>query len=88
MKRFIDKTSTGKTRKLMEYANDNELVFVCRNPERAKQKAIKYGLTKLECASYADFLDGSDKCAIDDLEDFLHFTLGEQIQAYTLTMED
>ena len=56
MFRLIGDRCTGKTRQLMQYAKDNNAVFVCSNPYSMMQKAESYGIVGLRFMSYSEFL--------------------------------
>lgn len=76
MKRIIGPGSTGKTRQLMEYARDNDAVFVCSDVGHYKTKARSYGISGLKIMSYGQFYlhrvdEDINKYVIDDLDKFL-----------------
>lgn len=72
MFRIIDGRCTGKTYKLMQYAKDNDAIFVCSNPHSMKSKAEDYGIIGLRFMSYSEYLAHSrgmrDKIVIDEVE--------------------
>lgn len=55
MERIIDKRSTGKTRKLLEYAQANGANVVCANPNAMRRKAEAYGIYGLNFYTYSNF---------------------------------
>ncbi len=56
MFRIIGNRCTGKTYQLMQYAKDNDAIFVCSNPRSMRIKAEQYGIIGLNCISYSEFL--------------------------------
>lgn len=95
MYRVIDKTDTGKTRKLLEECAKNKGVFVCKHPERIVQKCVAYGIDPSDIAlavNYEDFLTDmlisyDKKIYIDELDNLLH-ELNCGIKGYSLTIDD
>ena len=96
MFQIIDSQSTGKTRKLLAYAKDNNCVVICSFPERMKDKAIRYGLGNIDCISYYEFLnqyrdntvpDGN--YVVDELENLVSmmFLNGAVLQGYDITTD-
>lgn len=97
MLQIIDSQSTGKTRKLLAYAKDNNCVVICSFPERMKDKAIRYGLGNIDCISYYEFLnqyrdntvpDGN--YVVDELEKFYSamFVKNVHLCGYNITIEN
>lgn len=96
MLRIVDKQSTGKTRKLLTYAKENNCVVVCAIPARMKDKAERYGLGYIECMAYQEYLSlyregdvPAEKYVIDELEKFveLMFQNGAKLDGYNLTSD-
>jgi hypothetical protein len=96
MLRIVDKQSTGKTRKLLTYAKENNCVVVCAIPARMKDKAERYGLGYVDCIAYQEYLalyrEGTTepgKYVIDELEKFveLMFQNGAKLDGYDLTSD-
>ena len=56
MFRVFDKQSTGKTKKLVTFAKENNCTIICSMPLRMQDKAIRYGVGHVDCISYEDFL--------------------------------
>lgn len=48
MFRIIGNRCTGKTYQLMQYAKDNDAIFVCSNPRSMRIKAEQYGIIGLK----------------------------------------
>lgn len=97
MYRIIDKKSSGKTKKLMYYAKDNNALFVCKNPDKMKEKAITYGIVGVEFISYDDFLYNGNiaksSYVIDEVEEYLKYSFNEihpdnNFIGYNLSSED
>lgn len=71
MFRIIGNRCTGKTYQLMQYAKDNDAIFVCSNPRSMRIKVEQYGIIGLNCISYSEFLKSRDlkeKFVIDEVE--------------------
>lgn len=93
MTKIIAERGTGKTRKLMLAAKENNGVLVCANPQAMGSKALAYGMTGFDIISYKDYLsvsyDNTKKVYIDELEEFLVFTIGDDnFDGYSLTIGD
>ena len=91
MKRIIGPRGTGKTKELMQVAQENEALFVCANPQAMRVKAHNYGFIGIDFIDYIEFFNGNYVEApyvIDDLErfiravvdasNFIGYTLGEE----------
>ena len=91
MYREIGEKGNGKTKRLLEYAKNNNAIVVCSMPRAMEEKAREYGLGKIECISYSAFLEvrhkiESQKVVIDEVEGFLN-RLDNNIIGYTLGVE-
>ena len=76
MNRIIGERSTGKTRQLLQYAYDNNLIVMCARPDRMQQKAIAYGLPGINCIAYTSYLDEiPGPYVIDELEQFMEYCM-------------
>lgn len=93
MIQIIDRSSSGKTNKLLLLAKEKEARIVCHDPYDLKEKAIQYGIFGLNFMSYQDFEDYyfneiiDFKYVIDDLDWFLEYHFNNKIIGYTLTKE-
>ena len=87
MKAFVGGRASGKTRKLLEYAKENNLVVVCKNPSAMMVKSHAYGITGLKFIGYNESLESEDNHAIDDIETFLE-NLRIKVSAYSSTIEE
>jgi len=89
MIRIIRENSTGKTKELLLEANklDNACI-ICKNPEKMRDKALAYGITKLDFVAYGEVanLAGSQKqFFIDDMDAFLE-SLPFTVAGYDLSL--
>ena len=57
MYQVVAKRDSGKTKRLMEEALNNNGIFVCQNPYPASQKAQAYGFFGLQILSYDEFIE-------------------------------
>ena len=46
---------SGKTKKLLETAQENGGVIICRDPQKMIDRAHKYGMTGLDIISYEEY---------------------------------
>lgn len=94
MERIIDGRGTGKTKKLMEYAKENNALFVCGNPRAMEEKARAYGIFGLNFISYTKFLDDGgrgrkENFVVDEAELLIrHINPYNSLIGYTLSEED
>lgn len=89
-KYIIGSNSSGKTRRMLEEAKNNNAVVVCRNPYAMKSKALGYGICNLEFVDYDDvnnnFIVGK-KIAVDELGDFFEHYFGAKLDSFTMTID-
>ena len=75
MYRITDEKGSGKTKKLMLLAKENNGIIVCENPYAMTNKAGAYGITGINFVSYYDFMNANNpiegKYYIDELESFI-----------------
>lgn len=90
MYRIIGERSSGKTRKLMEIAKQDNAYFVCENPKAMENKAYNYGITGITFVSYETFYtkmlisdDSFAPVVIDDLDNYFDY-VGKVI-GYTIS---
>lgn len=90
----VDGNSTGKTKKLLYFAKDNNAIVVCKNPSGMKRKAEAYGIFGLDFYSYSDAFNLLDEgftnnYVIDEVADFinLYFSGVGQLIGFTQTQE-
>lgn len=83
---FIDKSSSGKTRKMLEEAKKNNLVVVCKNPSAMRIKADNYCIFGLKIVGYDDINSfDNNEIAIDELNEFFEYYFGVKIGSFTMT---
>lgn len=90
MERIIRGNNTGKTYELMKLAIETNGIIACRDPQRAKEKAISYGFTGIKFISYKE-ISGyyyTNPLYIDELENFVSEISCPAFNGYTLTTED
>lgn len=91
MVRIIDERNSGKTKKLMQLAQENDATFVCSNPIGMEVKAKAYGLNGIRFISYHDFVTTyeDNKYVIDEIEGLLSTIMGQnELIGYALTIGD
>jgi hypothetical protein len=91
--RIVEERGTGKTKKLMIAAKENNGILVCSNPSAMHSKALAYGLTGFDIISYKDYFesnyDFNKKTYIDELEIFVKCLIGDDnFSGYTLSIGD
>lgn len=89
-KYIIGENSSGKTRRMLEEAQKNGAVVVCKHPLHMQSKANAYGLYGIEFMSYDEFNEVSvhiDKVAIDEISDFIAYIFGAKLDAFTMTID-
>lgn len=85
---IIGESSTKKTKRMLEYAKENNLVVVCKNELHMRNKARNYGITGLKIVNYNDMgaID-EKKIAIDELGQYFEHCFGVELDAFTMTIE-
>ena len=90
MYQIIDNRASGKTSRLMLLAQENEGVFVCKDPIIMLQKAEKYGFYNFLIISYKDYLEHNypygKMVFIDELDCFVK-SLGNNLSGYSISLE-
>lgn len=75
MHRIIREKSSGKTRELLELAREQGAIVICSNPQAMKEKALAYGITGVQYASYIEacnyYFSVDTPILIDELDEFL-----------------
>lgn len=86
MNRIIDAKSTGKTKKLLEFASEQNAIVVCSNPYALEYKAKALGFYNLKFITYQHFLgeSGDGNYVIDELEELLKI---KNVIGYTMSIE-
>lgn len=89
-KYIIGSNSSGKTRKMLEMARDDDVIVVCKNPYSMEEKAKSYGIFGLEFIGY-DNINNSPiygkKLAIDELGEFFKHCYGAKLNSFTMTVD-
>lgn len=91
MIRIIDERSSGKTKRLMQIAQEHNATFVCSNPISMEVKAKAYGLNGIKFISYHDFVTTyeDNEYVIDEIEGLLNTIMGKnELIGYSLTIGD
>ena len=78
MIRIVDERGTGKTRKLMLAAKENDGILVCMYPDRMQEKAFAYGITGLNIISYHDFENGDYGKLLTDSLSYGHYDIDKK----------
>ena len=91
--RIVEGRGTGKTKKLMVAAKENNGILVYHNPSAMHSKALAYGLTGFDIISYKDYFESNydleKKIYIDELEIFVKCLIGDDnFSGYTLSIGD
>lgn len=89
MIRIIDDKDTGKTRKLLNECSSVNGVFVCRHPERVRDKCLAYNIPFVETIGYNEFIGHytSEKIYfIDELDDFVNSII-TRFGGYSLSVD-
>ena len=80
---IVGGNSTGKTRKLLEFAKERDALVICKNAAAMGRKAVAYGIPGLRFCSYDDVAkliqEGGGLTmdyVIDEVADFMAFFLG------------
>lgn len=88
MMKIIKPRGTGKTRELLEFAKDNNAIFVCHNPIMMRRKAIDYGIVGIDIVGYTDISNEDCNIVIDELDSFVAEILKCNLLGFTMTTED
>lgn len=89
-KYIIGSNSSGKTRKMLEYARDNNSIVICKNPYAMEEKAKNYGIFGLRFVKYnevdSSILSG-ESVAVDELNNFFEYCYGANLNSFTMTVD-
>ena len=80
--RIIEGRGTGKTKKIMLMAKENNGILVCHNPSAMRSKALAYGLTGFDIISYEDYFESNYD--FDSDEESLGYNLDSDEEEETL----
>lgn len=94
-KYIVRENSSGKTKELLMFAKENNLVVICRNAAAMERKAQAYGIHGLVIFSYDDVVylynEGIDfnnhSFVVDEVEGFLSHFFGNECCGFTQTVE-
>ena len=92
MDKIIGGKSTGKTRRLLEIAKDNNGIVVCENVEEMTKRAHRLGIPGIYFIDYRDYICGLVKNSekpvyIANINKFLK-VFNNNIAGYSLTLEE
>lgn len=92
MNYIVGSKDSGKTRKLLELAKQENALFICRNPLAMARKAEAYGITGLQFISFEEVeYNGviiEDKFVVDEVSDFLAYFLTSNCIGFTQTQPE
>lgn len=87
---LIDERGSGKTKKLIEFARDNNAIIICKSPYSIEEKAKAYGIMEpVKTLSYINYdlnLDPSKTYVVDDIDEFVKFKIPNMI-GFTLSKD-
>lgn len=93
-KYIVRENSSGKTRELLEFAKENNLVVICRDAVAMERKAQAYGIYGLNFFSYEEVaclydeeLELNNSFVVDEVESFLSYFFGNDCCGFTQTVE-
>lgn len=82
---------TGKTRRLLEMAKDNNGVVICENVEEMTKRAYRLGIVGIDFMDYRDYIyelvNLTKPVYIANINKFLK-VVDHDIAGYSLTLED
>lgn len=86
-------SGTGKTRKLLEYAKQENAIVICQNAAAMQRKAFAYGIIGLEIYDYnyaANLLMmrlgfSNKKIVVDEMADFVNLLIQAKCIGFTQT---
>lgn len=91
MERFIiGESSTKKTKRMLEYAKENNCIVVCKNVLSMQNKANAYGLYGLKFVKYEEmdeYIMNGDNIAVDELGEFFEHCYGAKLDSFTMTVD-
>ena len=90
MNRYIlGKSSSGKTRELLETAKAINAVVVCQNPDAMRVKAQNYGLFRIEFCGYDEVknLEAGRSIVVDELGNFFKYNYDVSLDGFNMTNE-
>lgn len=88
MYRIIGDRSSGKTSQLMLLAKRSGAAIACSNPLAMEVKSHSYGLVGINFIGYDEALHYPGEVMIDELENFVKYSMMGKLAGYTLSEED
>ena len=92
---IVGGNSTGKTKKLLQYAKENNALVVCKNAAAMEAKAAAHGIYGLRFIYYTDMfsiLDDKkvlnvpmDKFVVDEIGTFMEYLFSTKCVGFTQT---
>lgn len=96
-KYIVRENSSGKTKELLMFAKENDLLVVCRDAAAMERKAQAYGIYGLGFISYEEIarnnriyngsLELNVPFVVDEVESFLSFLFANDCRGFTQTVE-
>lgn len=93
-KYIVRENSSGKTRELLEFAKENNLIVICRDAVAMERKAQAYGIYGLNFFSYEEVVclyaeesGFNNSFVVDEVESFLTYLFNEDCRGFTQTVE-
>lgn len=77
---------TGKTKALLEKAQSEGGIVVCRDPEKMRERAHRYGIVGLDIVGYDDIYIEGKPVYIHDINKFIEHNMPEA-KGYTLCID-
>lgn len=77
---------TGKTKALLERAAAEGGIVVCRDPEKMRERAYRYGIVGLDIVGYGDLYVAGKPVYIHDINKFIEHNMPEA-KGYTLSID-
>ena len=77
---------TGKTKALLERAATEGGIVVCRDPEKLRERAYRYGIVGLDIVGYGDLYVAGKPVYIHDINKFIEHNMPEA-KGYTLCID-
>jgi hypothetical protein len=77
---------TGKTKALLERAAAEGGIVVCRDPEKMRERAHRYGIVGLDIVGYGDLYVAGKPVYIHDINKFIEHNMPEA-KGYTLCID-
>ena len=91
MDKIIGEKGTGKTRRLLEMAKDNNGIVICENVEEMTKRAYRLGIVGIDFMDYRDYVyelvNLTKPVYIANINNFLK-AFDHDIAGYSLTLEE